>query len=826
MAMSTRIWNQMRGRLNRLSFVICHLSYSAVCVSAFSAVGALLLTACTIIDNDLRDLPDTPGFKEAVHVENELYTLDYQYNPGTMVYDDHAQPYIHGIDYDNNILYLEEYTPDEYLPTVGSVLSAPSTEKLKYGLRDRAIEVTREGPLYAIRLESATLTEVYKHLHLDTNFGNDTTDVDDTDVIDDLDASDSRSLTRAADAKTFDVGAGQWHTFNVFDAINALLIAKGIPSAPNHLKLDTSGKMEGPLKGYADLEGDVTVKWRPVIMGQALIDTDNEVVDINLSTGVEYETTVDVTGKIGLEVDVVELLNLKEALTAEKLVVPELALWVTVGLNLTFDINVSGTFSKTFHRKSYLTFGGRHGVSGKADGTYIDKHRGTTQETDPVSKITEKYSDDADINCSIETSLMLGPELKLLLGNPRNYPQVGISLTGGIGPKLSTKLIAKQQYAYDKSLVMGIGVQLSGTFFFNLFPGLTLDWDFVDALAKYLGAKDGAQVMLPAFSVEKRFYPDIRALSIRCDNEAETEYPPTFSMSFNVTERGIIPSNSSTIRPHFKVFPKGAPDDSEPLLKYDPEKALPPYGTDPNTRFSWERFGKGVLERGVEYEMEITMCTHFLIDGLKWTRVLWKQRFPFAVGFDPSMRFHGSFITAQWRYVPYNEMAILHDDKTRYDWTFRTVMSFNETSRLVGWGFRVCNKDFYVSDVIPEKGVTFPIRWKVKGSSRDKRSPLFDPYLDIKNAITGKVERKDQKIFSVDLDFDPDSWQNTREDEYYFINDRTYLITGFDIDDEFTVPEQVNIDKQGAFSSRQKGRLVTDPDGTQVVEFTIDLDDL
>ena len=47
----------------------------------------LLLTSCTLVDNDLRDLPDTPGFKEIVTVDTEEYHLEYKYNKEVRVLD-------------------------------------------------------------------------------------------------------------------------------------------------------------------------------------------------------------------------------------------------------------------------------------------------------------------------------------------------------------------------------------------------------------------------------------------------------------------------------------------------------------------------------------------------------------------------------------------------------------------------------------------------------------------------------------------------------------------------------------------------------------------
>lgn len=105
------------------------------------------------------------------------------------------------------------------------------------------------------------------------------------------------------------------------------------------------------------------------------------------------------------------------------------------------------------------------------------------------------------------------------------------------------------------------------------------------------------------------------------------------------------------------------------------------------------------------------------------------------------------------------------------------------------------------------------------------RTINFEPYINAFNPATGFVERFDQKKFYITLEWDDNYWLKEIEDEPRTVSGIDYLVTGYDWDVDFVVPEQVNIDEEGSIHSRQLSRIVTEPDGTQVLEFTIDLDE-
>ncbi len=811
MAMSTRIWNLMRGRLKSLSLIIGHLS--------LTAVGALLLTACTIIDNDLRGLPDTPGFKEIEHVETDQYTLDYQYQPTTIVVDEQMARFISTVDYQEEVLYMYDYTPRDLLPDEGRVLVSTIYGNVIYGLRHRVTQVSHEGSLYVIKLQEATLDEAYKHLRLDAHFETDTTDTADN-AIDDMDPNDPRSLTRAGSDGQQAFTYGEWHEFSLLDKVSAMLAFAGTP-LPNHVNFNTGSNVKHGIKGYADLQGDIIVAWRPIIKGHAFIDLSDRMVDMNVQVGVENKTTVSITGKIGVTIDILELFGVKEALSVKELVVPALSLWLVGGFALDFDINMQGTISKTFHRRSYITLGACNNIDGKDDGVNVDKGGGS--ESIEAAQQPEEWSDDAEISPTFEMSLMGGAELKLLIGNPTKWPQAGIAYSGVIGPKVTTYYSGgNSKRKYDKMLKVGVAIKPSGRFYFDLFEGITFDWDFVDALFKKLGSKNGAEVMIPALTTERRYFPDMQNMTITCQNPSSSD-PPLFDMSFDVTNRGFYCDISSDVYPYIMVYEEGK---NTPLLEYDPRKKVSAWGSGTSfiDHFEWNGFGDGVLQRDKDYELEVIMMSRYKYYQPK---ELWRERTPFIALWQPTMRFHGGFPTAQWKWMPASDEAVAAGGYEHYDWTFRTVVSFNETMQILDWGFEVAGKTFPVEGPPPTNGtsMTIPIRWKLKNSKRSSRTIKFEPYINAFNPITGFVERFDQKKFQITLEWD-DNWVLKEvEDEPRTVGGIDYLVTGYDWDVDFVVPEQVNIDDNGSLRSRQQGRIVTDPDGTQVMEFTIDLDE-
>ena len=140
-----------------------HYSFSFRFVLSSLMLSAMV-TACTLMDNDLRDLPDNPAYREIVHEEGEGYTADYQYQPWTILVDDRYENYIADMDYVNSVLFLYDYIPEDLLPKEGNTVAAKPSEKLEWGLSHKVHKVLRDGSVYAVIMQRAELLDIFKYI--------------------------------------------------------------------------------------------------------------------------------------------------------------------------------------------------------------------------------------------------------------------------------------------------------------------------------------------------------------------------------------------------------------------------------------------------------------------------------------------------------------------------------------------------------------------------------------------------------------------------------------------------------------------------------------
>ncbi len=772
---------------------------------------ALLLTGCTLLDHDLRDLPEAPGFREVVHVKKPKYDLDYQYQADTYLFDDLSLTYVSSMDYDTGTLYMEDFTPDDLLPSAGRVLAAPVSDQLPYGLCHRVVQVSRKGMLYALRLERAPLDDAYKHLHVHFN---DSVEVADSAIVADSTTASSQR-TRAVQVSDYSPG---WITLDVIDLLNAVAYAKGwsVPRG-NHVKFDTKGLKDGPVKGAVDLTGDVQIKVKPIVKAGGDFDIDSRMLDFELTLGYEMQFVVSATGSMALEVDLLDIRpEIKKKLTISQCLVPELALFVSMGAAADFNMSLSGSVSKTFSKKSHITYYARNNNPGYSDGVSVDPYNGSLSAADtaPAYSDGDASSSSFDANFAFSSSFMLGYDVKLYVGVPNAVPQVGLSAGLRMGPvfKLDGKS-NKPENDYKRALTLSFDLTPQGKVYFDLFKGLTIDWSFTDALARALNIKDGLTVSLAKKSWP--IYPTLDLLQVKCVNGLATSEEPLFRVSFEVPDRGLFVSQQASVRPIYNIYKKGAPWESTPLYTRDSGKPLPQDLTEP-ALYGWN-FGSSEydtpLERKTDYEMEVQMVERDDATGTDHT--LYRRRLPFKA-VTPSMLFHGHFVTAQWRRV-----AAHPDDHgaywTRYDWTFRTIHSFSGRQYIQRWGFRAAGKLYTVEGPPSQDDVAIPIRWKVLDSRGGaKRSVKFYPYIEVE---TGSGVRMDvMEPFTVDLEFDPESWDNTVERELRQAITGDYYLTGYDIDELFEIP----IELTSKLSRREYGTITTDDSGQPVIEFVIE----
>lgn len=151
----------------------------------------LTFVACTILDNDLRDLDssENPAYSGIVHEEGEDYTADYQYQPWTILVDERYKSYIRGIDYEDHVLYLYDYIPEDMLPKEGSALAAKASNILPFGLSYKVLKVLHIDNNYAVVMKRAHTEDIFKYLvfDLNTEYG--------TQVVDTIDEEGNQTRT-------------------------------------------------------------------------------------------------------------------------------------------------------------------------------------------------------------------------------------------------------------------------------------------------------------------------------------------------------------------------------------------------------------------------------------------------------------------------------------------------------------------------------------------------------------------------------------------------------------------------------------------------------
>lgn len=723
--------------------------------------AALLLSSCTIIDNDLRGLPDTPGFKEVVHEETDQYTLDYQFLETTRVFDDRALNYIVGIDYGEAKLYMNHATPDDVLPSIGQVLHHGVCDELPYGLNHRVTAVTRQNEFYAVSLERVALDEVFKVLMLESNVevaGDFQEEEIDTPAL--AKQAAPPMLTRATNYNN-DL-TGDWHEFDLM---------RFMPSF--HV-------------GNVDIEGEMAVRWRPILKAKAIIDIEKEKFDLAVSVGTEWEIEPQITGTANFEIDLLEKAGLDNALSGQIPIVPQIALFLTYGFALDFNLSLSGSISCKFSKKSYVDFGGRYGMKA-ANGVYVKKHDTGIEINEIERRDGEWKWDGWDGDMNFSVSLMGGSEIKLLIGSPKEYPNVGIGVKGVIGPKLRTTY-APTKENYDKVLRTSIAMGVEGTLFLNIFKILKVDWNFTDAIAKLLGSDDGFEVDIPGTILDKRFYPLIDNMSIVCTNPKETG-TPEFEISFDVPSGGMSVSRNRTIQPFLSIYPHA--ESSLPILEKNDLSNLR-YGQ-PNN-YKW-KFKSDKLERDATYDVVVKIAQKSVYGH--WDE-LCSRRYAFA-SVSPSILITTHNITAQTYRIAAEKKDGGYD--FGYDWKFRTHIMVQGIENVEKWGFKVGNKTYEI-DKKP-KTQFFDVLWKLKNSKKKSRTLQFIPYVKYTHNGQEMINYSDK--YTITLEYDPsmDDWSR----RWGKWNGKDYYESGFDMDSDFK--ENTDVDMSAVkLASRRRFSVI------------------
>lgn len=694
------------------------------------------LTSCTLVDNDLRDLPDVPGYADSILVETDEYKCTYQFQDNTILMNERYNQYIDHMDYPYHKLYMHDYTPDEYLPKVGQALAVSQSEKLEYGIFHVVTGITHEGRYYVLSLERATLDTVYKHftLDLDVDYGEKEEQEDST-------ATDNL-YTRAPKTLENDFSS-DWHEFDLLDLLRAKAAIKtkkwkaltfgefyGTWYKPGCTaiydeKTNKFVRNDSPWAIYAKAKGQILFRFKIIGKSKCYIDMKQNVLDACCDLGIKVEVIPQVAGTIGVYVDFLKFLDLPDSKSFPIVNPFGLPLFWFIEWGAGLDLSLSGTIGYKFEKTFLLSFGARNNIKGKEDGTYV-----TNKSSSPKISTQEDIYSFAGENNDLKSEVVAEANgeawLKgwlgggLLFGANTEYPNIGVKADISVGPRIKTTFASTSKSSYERVWHFGIPLRLDGYFFFNLFKGIQLDWNFIDAIAKGLGFESGAEVEFA--KKDFRVYPSIDNVSVLCTNNKETGTQPKFEISFEVLETGMTPL--WRMRPVLRIFPK---DGTIPILEIDNQKSL-----DDTRRFIWKNISNEAIQRDVFYEVEIVWKdkNEYGTDVEKCSkRFTFTSVSPYATITDDEITMQKQYTSTTATQTGSNQVSY----KCYYDFIFRTAITFSSLDNITSWGFLIGQKLYRVKQATHHRHVA--VRWKIN-KSKAPREIKITPFVEANGMIT------------------------------------------------------------------------------------------
>lgn len=712
------------------------------------AILTPLLCGCTILDNDLRDLPDVPGYTETVHEETEDYVLDYQYQPEVRYVDNEMLSYVTAIDSTYTHLSFYDHTPGGKLPKVGDLLASKSNDKLPYGLGHRVTSVQSSGGLYVLGLERAMLDDIYLTYVAESHMDDLMTDEDDVpdDAFEIIDADEAREAIQGI--KTRAEGSVK----SEFDPINITIEVK---------KAAKDNEMSKAVSIKGDFDGKLTIELQPIVQNGTVMDTDNKKVDIKLNTGLRIDIIFEGEGGGVATVDfakIAEIITKKELKLKHTFTIGALPVTFSLKPVLNFKTELSGKVGFYVSKTFYVEVGSRKNISGKKDGFYFVKHN-------KALKFGETFDRGLIGDLSFETGLSFGGEIELKFGAPGEAFNCGIRVTPTIGPKLSTTFLNHNMDDYDKAWHFGIPLSIDGVIFFNLIKGIEFDIDVAKYVANLLGKSE--PTLYEFVPKDWRFYPSIDNMGIECTNPKDVGNIPKFKLRFDVEDGGLLLTKLNTAKPIIHIYNHNL--SSSPIISNEGLNVLR-YGK--NNSYEWT-FSDSKIKRDDLYDAEVVMIQPTS------ERVLYRKRYAFS-SVSPSIDIQNIVITAQREAISEkpDKKGVY---KTLYDWKFRTTVQFRGFKEVTAWGFTCGGKNYVVET--PPTASSAVVLWALTNSQKSNRTLTFTPFVNY--MVDGTPQIAYGAPYTVNLVYDPS--KNSYNDQW----DKTLkmYISGFDVDSEWGAPD-------------------------------------
>lgn len=824
----------------------------------------IALASCTIIDNDLRDLPDTPGYKEIVHEETDEYKAEYQYQPWTVVVDQTFESYISHMDNNGYVLYLHDYIPKNLLPEVDEVLAARPSEKLQWGLSHKVLSVKHEGSYYAIDLGSAKLDEVFKHLVYEQESEYELNLDGLVEAISDSTRSfewtrvgEDDSATRADDdpndPKYYYESDSKQYTFDIINIIKRVVEAKtlkapwvtalmgtefvtrnltGIDGTVHSVKASAissggSGSGKVYINGLIQLIGKI----KPILKTKNYINLEKDQIDIWCEVGADIEIILNLAAKLGFNLDIWSLAELPQP--QPKLIGAPigLPLWFEVVFGLDWNTEFEGSLGYTWKKTFSTKLGLKYGVDGD-DGVYC-----TTNNPSATLHSNDKWMEEYNNSLSLSTGLYFSiaptltfgipntgvpKELKkeaeellkeIGLKSPRLYLQYKPSIGGKLSLKTAWEKATSGAYSSgDKILHVGVPVRFTDlNLVLELTKVLSFDWNIGNSIAKAISNKTSIDLTkdFEIWGKDYRFYPSVDNLSIVCTNPTKSSETPNFDISFDINDLGTQITDFKTAKPILRIYEDGVSgaravktfDDFDFLKKSD------------KGRHFTRKLNSSSIKRDVPYRAEIEFVEPNIYGGLSR---LYTKSLNFSTQ-SPSACIAGDTITYQAGYfkqiTPDKTMGI---GKPRYsDWTFRTGVQLIAYKDIDELGFYV-NKKKYRVEGKPASPSVFVI-WSLK-KQKEARNISITPYAKVDG-----IEYLWPKPYNIELNYSKRwQWNDPNfggEGKAYRGYMGEYYLFGYDYEEDFKSSSDLTL--KDTFKAKRRYNPQTGDDGATYYEIEI-----
>ena len=111
-------------------------------IAYYSLLSSLLLfiMGCTLSMDEWVETEEQKGYNEVETIENDFYTLQYEYKKSTRSLTEDIQKYIVQIEADS-ILYFMDNTPSDWLPKAGGQVVANCCPMFPMGYMGKVLSV-------------------------------------------------------------------------------------------------------------------------------------------------------------------------------------------------------------------------------------------------------------------------------------------------------------------------------------------------------------------------------------------------------------------------------------------------------------------------------------------------------------------------------------------------------------------------------------------------------------------------------------------------------------------------------------------------------------